>query len=78
MKFHRHYWPVTLVAALYSVATPAIADDAAERILYNARIFTGEPDRPYAEAVAIRGDKIAAVGNRDEVAKAVGKNVEVR
>ena len=76
MKFHRYSLPVTLVAALNLVAIPAIADDAAERILYNARIFTGEPDGPYAEAVAIRGDKIVAVGNRDEVAKAVGKKAE--
>src|ERR1700722_12552967 len=74
MKFYRHLLPAVLVAALYySVKTPAVAGDAAERILYNARIFTAEPDRPYAEAVAIRGDKIVAVGNRDEVARAADK-----
>jgi len=38
-----------------------------ETIFYNAKIFTGEPDNPYAEAVAIRGDKIMAVGNLSEV-----------
>jgi len=76
MKVHKHLLPLTLFAVLCCVAIPAIAADAAERILYNARIFTGEPDRPYAEAVAIRGDKIVAVGNRDEVAKAAGKQAE--
>ena len=46
----------------------------AERLLYNAKVFTAEPAKPYAEAVAIRGDKIVAVGNRSEAAAALGAN----
>jgi len=75
MKFNRHLLPFTL-AAVSAIATPAAAQDAAERIFYNARIFTAEPNRPYAEAVAIRGDKILAVGNRGDVARAAGKKAE--
>ena len=37
------------------------------------KIFTGEPDHPYAEAVAIRGDKIVAVGTRGEAARGGGE-----
>ena len=48
--------------------------DKTERIFFNAKVFTGIPDRPYAEAVAIRGDKIVAVGNLAEVSQAAGKN----
>jgi predicted amidohydrolase YtcJ len=48
----------------------------AERVLYNGKIFTGEPDHPYAEAVAIRGDKIIAVGTKSEVTAAVSKSAE--
>jgi predicted amidohydrolase YtcJ len=47
-----------------------------ERVLYNGKIFTGEPDHPYAEALAIRGDKIVAVGTNAEATAAVGKGAE--
>jgi predicted amidohydrolase YtcJ len=47
-----------------------------ERIFYNAKIFTAEQEHPYAEAVAIRGDKIVAVGSRREVASTVGAGAE--
>jgi len=45
-------------------------------VLFHGKIFTGEPEHPYAEAMAVRGDKIVAVGNRGEVSKAVGKDAE--
>lgn len=48
-----------------------------EFVLYNGKIFTGEPDHPYAEAVAVRGDKIVAVGNRSDVIKAVSSAAEM-
>ena len=50
--------------------------DTAERILFNAKVFTGVPEHPYAEAVAIHGDKIMAVGSFAEVLQAAGKNAE--
>jgi predicted amidohydrolase YtcJ len=50
--------------------------DKSERILFNAKVFTGNPDRPYAEAVAIRGDKIVAVGSLAEVLQTAGKSSE--
>lgn len=53
-----------------------LAGAADERVLFHAKIFTGEPGHPYAEAMAVRGDKILAVGNRDEVSKAVGNDAE--
>jgi hypothetical protein len=49
---------------------------ANERILFNAKIFTAEPQNPYAEAIAIRGDKIVAVGTYPEVAKSVAANAQ--
>ena len=33
----------------------------------NARVWTGDPSRPWAEAIAVRGDEIAAVGTSDEI-----------
>jgi predicted amidohydrolase YtcJ len=45
-----------------------------EQVLYNGKIFTGDSLHPYAEAVAIRGDKIVAVGTRAEASRAVSNN----
>lgn len=35
--------------------------------LVNAKVWTGDPGRPWAEAVAVRGDKIFAVGTTAEI-----------
>jgi len=43
---------------------------AQDQIFFNAKVFTADPQHPYAEAVAIRGDKILAVGDLQEVMKA--------
>lgn len=44
---------------------------AQEKVFYNARIFTANIKQPFAEAIAINGKKIIAVGNLDEVKKTV-------
>jgi predicted amidohydrolase YtcJ len=41
-------------------------------LLYNARVFTAEHGAPYAQAVAIRGDRILAVGSLAQVEKSAG------
>jgi hypothetical protein len=43
---------------------------AQDQIFFNAKVFTADPQHPYAEAVAIRDDKILAVGNLSEVTRA--------
>jgi predicted amidohydrolase YtcJ len=63
------------VLLLASVAWPDDSN-AQERVFYNAKIFTAEPEHPYAEAVAIRGGKIVAVGNLNEVSKLVSAGAE--
>src|SRR5258708_40378649 len=42
---------------------------AQDQIFFNAKVFTADPQHPYAEAVAIRGDKIIAVGNLPGIIK---------
>jgi len=68
-------WVFTLLMCAF-LQGAAFAGAADERVLFNGKIFTGEPEHPYAEAVAIRGDKIVAVGNRGEVSKAVAASAE--
>lgn len=55
---------------------PANGGEETAHIFFNGKVFTGEPEHPYATAVAIRGSKIVAVGNLSEVAKTVPANAE--
>jgi predicted amidohydrolase YtcJ len=63
-----------LLASLFSTST-LVASDApprpgsqpADLIITNARIYTVNPLQKWAEAIAVRGDKIVAVGERKQV-----------
>ncbi len=44
----------------------------AEAILIKAKVWTGCASRPWAEAVAVRGDRVLAVGAEEEVRRAAG------
>ena len=39
----------------------------ADLILYNAKVITLDPEQPHAELVAIRGNRILAIGNGDDL-----------
>ncbi len=43
----------------------------------NARVWTANPEMPWAEAVAIRGEAVAAVGTDDEIRELVAGSTEV-
>jgi predicted amidohydrolase YtcJ len=50
--------------------TPAAAGAPSVTLaIVNARVWTGERAMPWAEAIAVRGDRIAAVGTSDEIRK---------
>ena len=51
-------------------------ESSGEKILFHAKVFTGDPQNPYAEAVAIRDDKIIAVGSLTEVTGSVSPGAE--
>jgi predicted amidohydrolase YtcJ len=53
-------------------------EDAADRVLLNARVWTGDPQRPRAEAVAIRGNRITAVGSTADVRRLAGPSTDVQ
>jgi predicted amidohydrolase YtcJ len=58
-----------------TAACSTFAADAPDStmLFYNAHVFTAEPNAPYAEAVAIRGDRIVAVGALESVERAAGQ-----
>jgi predicted amidohydrolase YtcJ len=49
----------------------------ADIIITSARIFTSNPDQPWAEAVAMRGNKIVHVGTTLEVAEWRGNGTKL-
>ena len=63
-------------ASLLTISLAWSQDSSADRILFHAKVFTADPQNPYAEAVALRGDKIVAVGNLSEVEKSVSATAE--
>jgi predicted amidohydrolase YtcJ len=63
--------PVEAVAQ--EKANPAFADT----LIVHARIYTQNPRQPWAEAVAILGDKIAAIGSEGDMAAYRGPDTKV-
>lgn len=64
-----------LLALLAPAAAPA--DPRAELLLRNAVVYTLDPARPKAEAIAIAGGRILAAGSESEVAALRGPATEV-
>ena len=55
-----------------SMQKPASSSTPVTLAVVNARIWTGDAKRPWADAIAVRGDRIAAVGSSAEVRKIAG------
>jgi hypothetical protein len=70
--------PRAALAVLAATILPGCgAPPPADRILVNARIWTGWEERPEAEAIALRGDRIAAVGGEAEVRRLADPSTRV-
>jgi predicted amidohydrolase YtcJ len=77
-RFSQRWMALLLLFFLFVLATVSLwaQGTSGERIFFHAKVFTGDPENPYAEAVAIRGDKIIVVGNLTEVLKSVSASAE--
>lgn len=51
--------------------------ETADLIFHNAHIFTQDPELPWADAVACRGEKIMGVGNLEGMESLIGKHTRV-
>ncbi len=56
---------------------PQSADDAAELVVRNAEIHTGDPARPHVEALGIRDGVITGIGDDRDVAGHIGPDTKV-
>jgi predicted amidohydrolase YtcJ len=57
---------ISVVAGLI-VGAQREAEPAVDLLVYNGRVYTGDPDAPIAEAIAIRGNRIHKVGTNREI-----------
>src|SRR5213595_3504595 len=65
---------LVLVTALYTNAEPK---PSATLIITNAAVYTVDKQRPKADAVAVIGDRIVAVGSRSEIDSWQGAKTKV-
>jgi predicted amidohydrolase YtcJ len=78
-RFSRYSRVFLIVTAFFLIPLDSSVwaqGSSTERILFHAKVFTGDAQNPYAEAVAIRGDKIVGVGNFRDVAKSLSEYAE--
>ncbi len=67
-------------AAALLVASACVSADSAppaDLVFTNARVYTVDPSQPWAEAVAVKGNRIVYVGAADAAARFVGDGTEV-
>ena len=61
--------PALLTLACTMTSTSTLISPATSLAIVNARVWTGDPKRPWADAVAVAGDRITAVGSSAEIRK---------
>lgn len=54
------------------LALAACGSTAPDAVIVNGRVFTANAERPWAEALAVRGDRIVAIGSTAEIAALAG------
>jgi predicted amidohydrolase YtcJ len=72
--------PIAVAMLLCAAVRPNAAQTppaAADSVVVNARIYTVNSRQPWAEALAVRGDKILAVGSVREIDRYRGPNTRV-
>jgi predicted amidohydrolase YtcJ len=66
-----------LVVVLVACSRHPSNRPAADLVIRNARIYTVEKDRPWAQALAVRGDRIVWVGEEKDVTSQIGPATRV-
>ncbi len=70
----------SLLLALLLVGAGACSSPVtptASLVVTGARVWTGDPEQPWAEAVAVAGEEILAVGSAVDIAPLIGDGTEV-
>ena len=72
-----HFFAWIIAAFLVAACSTGTDNELATLVVRDARIWTGDPDQPWAEAVAARDSNIIAVGTDAEINELVGDSTEV-
>jgi predicted amidohydrolase YtcJ len=68
---------ISVLACIFSLTAAAQSRPAADLIISNAKIWTVDKSNPTAQAVAVLGDRIVAVGSNSDVINWRGPNTHV-
>ncbi len=66
-----------IIVIVVAIASLAIAQEPADLVLRGGKVATLDPAKPTATAVAVRGQRIVAVGSTDEIAPLIGPRTKV-
>jgi hypothetical protein len=72
----RRSWLLLLALSLGACQSEQ-QQETATLVVTDARVWTGDPDMPWAEAVASNGETIMAVGSKADIEAYIGKETEV-
>src|SRR5688500_2979682 len=74
----RHLQPCPVIlSAVLAVAAGPPPTERADLVIVNAHVWTVDDTSPEAEAVAVRGERIALVGTSEEARRLVGPGTRV-
>jgi predicted amidohydrolase YtcJ len=68
---------LAVLVRLLPVAAQSVGSSSADLVLINGKIWTGDNQHEFVEAVAIRGNKIQQTGTSETIKKLGGKNTQV-
>jgi hypothetical protein len=79
MKLWQAFLAAPVLAGLLAIAPldSGAGGPPADLVLRNGKIVTMDERQPTAQALAIRGDKIVAVGSNEQIAKLIGDKTQV-
>src|SRR5262245_12410380 len=66
------------LTAIIAAPAPAAAAPAPDVILFNGKVFTSDPAGLWAQAVAVRGHRVEAVGSTADVLALAGPGTQLR
>ncbi len=61
-----------LGAAAFSLASVPASDPGPDYVLYDGNVFTSNPGQPYVEALAVKGQRISAIGSTGKILATAG------
>lgn len=72
MTANRPFATCTLLIGVLSIASPVLAASPADLVLYDGHVVTATRHQPEAQAIAVAGQRIVAVGSNEDIRAMIG------